>query len=46
MTDTQAQQLAEAIAAVEYGELVQSLLAQVETGEMTLEEILSRLAGE
>ena len=46
MTDEQARQLADAIVAVEYGELVKSLLAQVETGEMTLEEILSRLAGE
>ena len=46
MTDEQAQQLAEAVAAVEYGELVKSLLDQVETGEMTLEAILRELAQE
>ena len=44
MTDEQAQQLAEAIVAVEYGELVKSLLIHVDAGEMTLEEVLARLA--
>ncbi len=43
MTDEQAQQLAEAIAAVEYGELVKSLLDRVDGGEMTLEEVLATL---
>ena len=43
MTDEQAQQLADAIVAVEYGELMKSLLDQVEPGEMTLEEVLDRL---
>jgi len=43
MTDEQSQQLADAIVAVEYGELVKSLLDQVEAGEMTLEEVLARL---
>ena len=43
MTDEQAQQLADAIVAVEYGELVKALLDQVEAGEMTLEEALARL---
>ena len=46
MTDEQAQQLAEAIVAVEYGELVKSLLDQVEAGEVTLEEALTTLASE
>ncbi len=46
MTDEQAQQLAEAIAAVEYGELVKSLLNRVDAGEMTLEEVLARLTNE
>ena len=44
MTDEQAQQLAEAIVAVEYGELVKSLLHRVDAGEMTLEEVLDRLS--
>ena len=44
MTDEQRQQLAEAIVAVEYGELVKSLLDQIEAGEMTLEEVLAKLA--
>ncbi len=43
MTDEQAQQLAEAIAAVEYGELVKSLHDRVDAGEMTLEEVLATL---
>ncbi len=43
MTDEQAQQLAGAIAAVEYGELVRSLLDQVEAGKMTLGEVLDQL---
>ncbi len=43
MTDEQRKQLAEAIVAVEYGELVKSLLVRVETGEMTLGEVLTRL---
>ncbi len=46
MTDEQAQQLAEAIVAVEYRELVKSLLNRVDAGEMTLEEVLARLANE
>ena len=46
MTDEQAQQLADAIVAVEYGELVKSLLDQVEAGEMTLGDVLARLASE
>ncbi len=45
MTDEQDQQLTEAIVAVEYGELVKSLLDRVEAGEVTLEEILARLSG-
>ncbi len=44
MTEKQAQQLAEAIVAIEYGELVKSLLNRVDAGEMTLEEVLARLA--
>ncbi len=46
MTDEQAPQLAEAIAAVEYGELVKSLLNSVDAREMTLEEVLRELAQE
>ncbi len=46
MTDEQAQQLAEAIIAVEYGELVKSLLDSVDAREMTLEEVLRELAQE
>ena len=46
MTDEQAQLLAEAIVAVEYGEMVKSLLDQVEAEEMTLEEVLARLTNE
>jgi hypothetical protein len=46
MTDEQRKQLAEAIVAMEYGELVKALLDQVETGKMTLEEVLARLTGE
>ena len=46
MTQEQAQQLAEAIVAVEYGELVKSLLNRVDAGEMTLEEVLARLTNE
>ncbi len=46
MTDEQAQQLADAIVAMEYGELVKSLLHRVDAGEMTLEEVLARLANE
>ncbi len=46
MTDEQAQQLAEAIVAVEYGELVKSLLDHVDAGEMTLGEVLRELAQE
>jgi len=34
---------ADAIVAVEYGELVKSLLDQVEAGEVTLKEVLDRL---
>ncbi len=43
MTDEQAQQLADAIVTVEYGELVKSLFDQIEAGEMTLEDVLARL---
>ena len=43
MTDEQAQQLAETIVAIEYGELVKSLLDRVDAGEMTLEEVLATL---
>lgn len=43
MTDEQAQQLADAIVTVEYGELVKSLLDQVDTEEMPLEEVLDKL---
>ncbi len=43
MNDEQAQQLAEAIVAVEYGELENSLLNDVDAGEMTLEEVLATL---
>ena len=46
MTDEQAQQLADAIVAVEYGELVKSLLDQVGAGEMMLGDVLARLASE
>ena len=46
MTDEQAQQLAEAIIAVEYGELVKFLLNCVDAGGMTLEEVLRELAQE
>ncbi len=46
MNGEQAQQLAEAIVAMEYGELVKSLLNRVDDGEMTLEELLTRLFGE
>ncbi len=46
MTNEQAQQLAEAIAAVEYGELVKSLLNRVDAREMTLEAVLRELAQE
>ncbi len=46
MNDEQAQQLAEAVVAVEYGELVKSLLNRVDAGEMTLEEVLARLTNE
>ncbi len=46
MTDEQAPQLAEAIVAVEYGELVKSLLNRLHAGEMTLEEVLQELAQE
>ncbi len=46
MTDEQAQQLAEAIVAVEYGELVKSLLNRIDAGGMTLEAILRELAQE
>ena len=41
MTDEQAQQLAEA---VEYRELVKSLLNRVDAGELTLEAVLRDLA--
>ena len=44
MTDEQARQLAEAIIAVEYGELVKSLLNRVGAREMTLEAVLRELA--
>ena len=43
MTDEQTQQLADAIVAVEYGELVKSLLDQIKAGEMTLGDVLDRL---
>ena len=43
MTDEQAQQFADAIVAVEYGEFVKSLLDQVDTEEMPLEEVLDKL---
>ena len=43
MTEEQSQLLAEALAAVEYGELVKSLLDLVDAGKMTLEEALARL---
>ena len=43
MTDEQAQQLAEAIAAVEYGRFVESLLEWVEAGEITVAEVLARI---
>ena len=46
MTQEQAQQLAEAIVAVEYGELVKSLLNRVDAGELTLEAVLRELARE
>ncbi len=46
MTDQQAQQLAEAIVAVEYGELVKSLLNRVDAGEMTLEDLLQEVTQE
>ena len=46
MTDEQTQQLAEAIVAVEYGELVKCLLNRVDAGEITLEEVLRELARE
>jgi len=46
MTDEQAQQLAEAIVAVEYAELVKSLLDCVDAGGMTLEAVLRELAQE
>ncbi len=46
MTNEQAQQLAEAIVAVEYGELVKSLLNRVDVGEMTLDAVLRELAQE
>ena len=42
MTDEQRKQLGDAIVAVEYGELVKSLLDQVEAGEMTPEVVLAR----
>jgi len=35
---------AEAFVTVEYRKLVKSLLAQIETGEITLEEVLRELA--
>ena len=44
MTDAQTQQLADAILAVEYGEFVKSLLDRVDAGEMTLAEVLTRVA--
>ena len=43
MTDEQAKQLADATVAVEYGEFVKSLFDQVESGEITLEEVLAKL---
>ncbi len=46
MTAEQAQRLAEAIVAMEYGELIKSLLDQVDAGEIMLEEVLARLANE
>ncbi len=46
MTGEQAQQLAEAIVAMEYGELVKSLLNRVDAGAMTLEEVLARLSAD
>ncbi len=46
MTDEQREQLADAIVAVEYGELVKSLLDQVEAGEMAWGDVLARLASE
>ncbi len=44
MTNEQAQQLAEAVIAVDYGELVKSLLNRVGAREMTLEAVLRELA--
>ena len=44
MTDEQ--KLPDAIVAVEYGEFVKSLLDQVDAGEMTLRDVLARLAGD
>ena len=43
MTEEQAQQSADAIVAVEYGDLVRSLLNRADAGEMTLEEVLARV---
>ncbi len=43
MTDEPAQQLADAIVAVEYGEFVKSLLDHVEAGKVMLGEVLARL---
>ena len=46
MTDEQAQQLAEVIVTMEYGEPVKSRLDQVDAREMTLEAVLRELAQE
>ncbi len=46
MTNEQAQRLAEAIAATEYGKLVKSLLNRIDAGDMTLEELLQEVAQE
>ncbi len=46
MTNEQAQRLAEAIAATEYGKLVKSLLNRIDAGEMKLEEVLREFAQE
>ena len=46
MTEEQSQLLAEALAAVEYGEPVKSLLDRIDAGEMTLEEVLARIAAD
>ena len=46
MTNEQAQRLAEAIAATEYGKLVKTLLNRIDAGDMTLEELLQAVAQE